>query len=154
MLHFAYGSNMDWGQMRERCPSARFVGIAQLRDHRLAFTRKSTRRGCGVADALRDPAGKVWGVVYEISDLDVARLDSREGYQPGRDKNSYWRRECMVFLGGADDGPLKVWAYFAEPQPSPPLPNEAYKNLILTGARHWRLPEEYIQELELIEVGP
>ena len=49
MLYFAYGSNMEWKQMRERCPSAMFVCIAKLKDRRLAFTRKSKDRGCGVA---------------------------------------------------------------------------------------------------------
>jgi hypothetical protein len=66
MLYFAYGSNMDWGQMKGRCPSVRFVGVAKLPDHRLVFTRKSVNRGCGVADVVRDAGGGVWGAVFEI----------------------------------------------------------------------------------------
>jgi len=27
LLYFAYGSNLDWSQMKKRCPSAEFVGI-------------------------------------------------------------------------------------------------------------------------------
>jgi len=53
MLYFAYGSNMDWNQIRGRCPSASFLGIAVLLDHRLAFSRYSTTRNCGVADAVK-----------------------------------------------------------------------------------------------------
>jgi hypothetical protein len=34
MLHFAYASNMDRAAMRRRCPGARLVGGAVLRDHR------------------------------------------------------------------------------------------------------------------------
>jgi len=41
MLYFAYGSNMDWAQMRSRCRTARFVCVEKLKDHRLAFTRKA-----------------------------------------------------------------------------------------------------------------
>ena len=41
----------------------------------------------------------------------------------------------------------------ASPQPDPPLPNAAYKGLILAGAKYWHMPEEYIRELEQIEVG-
>ena len=89
MLIFAYGSNMNWDQMRERCPSSRFVGIAVLRDHKLAFTRKSVNRGCGVADVVAEDGAQVWGVVYEIVDLDVGKLDASEGFRPGRDMNSY-----------------------------------------------------------------
>lgn len=152
MLTFAYGSNMNWDQMRERCPSSHFVGIAVLCDHKLAFTRKSVNRGCGVADVVAENGAKVWGVVYEIADLDVGKLDASEGFRPGRDKNSYYRRESLVFLDAEDERPLTVSAYFGDPQPNPPLPNAAYKNLILTGARHWHLPDEYVCELEQIEV--
>ena len=78
MLYFAYGSNMDWDQMKQCCQAARFVGVALLPDHRLAFTRKSVNRGCGVADAVPDAGRRVWGVVYEIGDLDVGKLDTSE----------------------------------------------------------------------------
>ena len=55
MLYFAYGSNMLFDQMRERCPSSTFVCAAALDGYRLAFTRKATGanspwRGFGVAD--------------------------------------------------------------------------------------------------------
>lgn len=152
MLYFAYGSNMDWAQMRERCPSARFVGVAMLPDYHLCFTRRSINRGCGVADAIRDDGRKLWGVVYEVSDLDIGKLDKSEGYRPGRETNSYWRRECLVLLDGDEQHPLTVSVYFAEPQPEPPLPNHTYKDLILSGARYWHLPDDYIQELDRIEV--
>jgi len=79
MLYFAYGSNMNWQQMQERCPSARFFGVALLPDHKLAFTRKSIKRGCGVADAVPTQGQKVWGVVYEVTDRDVIKLDKSEG---------------------------------------------------------------------------
>lgn len=153
MLYFAYGSNMDWKQMKERCPSARFVGVAKLPDHRLAFTRKSIKRGCGVADAVRENERSVWGAVYEISALDVGAVDKSEGYRPGREKNSYWRRECMVFLDGDEERPLTAETYFAEPEANVPPPNQAYRNLILSGARHWHLPADYLVELEAIVVS-
>ena len=37
MLIFAYGSNMDPVQMRQRCPGAETVGSGVLRDHRLVL---------------------------------------------------------------------------------------------------------------------
>lgn len=153
MLYFAYGSNMDWAQLKARCPSAAFVGVARLADHRLAFTRKSANRGCGVADVVPTSGRDVWGAVYQLSEIDVGALDKSEGYRPGRDKNSYWRRECMVFLDGDEKRPVTVQTYNADPHPSPPLPNQVYKDLILSGARYWHLPAEYIAELEAIEVS-
>jgi gamma-glutamylcyclotransferase len=153
MLYFAYGSNMNWRQMQDRCPSARFFGVALLPDHKLAFTRESIRRGCGVADILPTQGQKVWGVVYEINASDIAKLDTSEGYKPGRSKNSYFRRECVVLLDGNVQQPLTIFTYFADPMSNPPLPNIDYKNLILSGARRWQLPEAYVRELEAIDVS-
>lgn len=153
MSYFAYGSNMDWEQMSERCPTARFVGIAMLRDHRLAFTRCSVTRKCGVADAVQETGRTIWGAVFEVSDADLMRLDAREGYRPSRKQDAYWRRECVVLADGDVKHPLAAAIYFADPEPSPPRPNQEYKDLILAGARHWRLPAEYIAELERIDVA-
>jgi hypothetical protein len=153
VFYFAYVSNMCERQMVQRCPSTRFVGVASLSDRRIAFTRSSVNRGCGVADAVKSPGHKLWGLVYELSDADVASLDRSEGYQAGRTRNCYWRRSCTVFLDGDDSRPFPAETYFAEAQPNPPRPNEAYKLLIVRGARG-RLPPEYVSELELIEADP
>ena len=140
--------------MRQRCPSARFVGVAILRDHRRAFTRRSINRGCGVAAALPAVGQELWGTVFEMSDDDLAALDKSEGCQAGRDKNSYWRRECEVYRGGVDQPPISVATYFADRQPDPPLPNRAYTGLILSGARRWNLPKLYTDQLGRIECSP
>lgn len=154
MRHFAYGSNMDWQQMRDRCPSAEFAGVAVLRNYRLAFTRYSRNRRCGVADAVADDRREVWGVVYDIDDQHVAGVDASEGYRPGRAINSYLRETGVVDLHGDAARPATVEIYFAVRQEQSPLPSQAYKNLILAGANHWHLPEHYIRDvLEAIEVG-
>lgn len=144
---------MDWDQIRERCPSARFLGIAVLLDHRLAFSRNSDTRECGVADAVESEGSEVWGVVYEIGDQDIGNLDKNEGFQPGRNKNSYQRGQRHVFLEGHRKKPIVVEIYFGTPQPGLHLPSQKYKDLILSGANHWHLPENYIREiLEPIQV--
>src|SRR4029434_6514613 len=93
MLYFAYGSNMDAAQIKERCPSAKFVCRAKLPSHRLTFTRMSVIRRCGVADILRDETKEVWGVVYELPENELENLDNDEGFRPGRpdDQNEYTR---------------------------------------------------------------
>jgi hypothetical protein len=59
-----------------------------------------------------------------------------------------------LYRGGNEGDPLAVSVYFANHQPAPPLPNDKYRGLIVRGARHWQLPDWYIQELEQIEVAP
>ncbi len=156
VLYFAYGSNMDWCQMRKRCPSAQFLSVALLRDHRLAFTRYSPSRECGVADAVAEEGPKVWGVVYQIPDTEIAMLDKCEGFTPGRkrEENDYVREERHVYRDGDEKQPLLVHAYFANRQDNPPLPSTKYKQLIVEGAEYWHLPCTYVDELKRIEVAP
>lgn len=153
MLYFAYGSNLDWTQMRRRCPSAQFVCIAKLPDHKLAFTRKSKDRGCGVADVVPEQNAEVWGAVFEINERDIGRLDRSEGFSPGRVQNSYTREERHVFSDGDSKKPLATWVYIAQREDEPPLPNDVYKRLIVEGAKFWHLPPHYITKLEKIETG-
>jgi gamma-glutamylcyclotransferase (GGCT)/AIG2-like uncharacterized protein YtfP len=155
MLYFAYASNMHAGQMNERCPSARFVCRAKLPSHRLAFTRMSVRRRCGVADILRDETTDIWGVVYELWESELETLDKDEEFRSGRpdNQNGYTRENYYVWHEGDAKRTLIVAIYRGHPQPNPPLPNCDYKNLIVAGARHWQLPADYIQELESIQIG-
>jgi hypothetical protein len=151
MLYFAYGSNMYWRQMKERCPSARFVGIAKLKDRRLAFTRISKSRLCGAADIVQVPGCEVWGVIYDIEECDFIALDKAEDYVPDGLENSYNRVQRAVLANGGSE--TLVWTYEAVKEPNPPLPSAHYKGLIVEGARYWKLPPEYIEILEAIEVA-
>ncbi len=153
MLYFAYGSNMDWDQIKERCPSAGFFSAAKLKDHRLAFSRKSEIRGCGSADAIPEQGQNVWGVIYQIDEEDFGQLDAAEDIIPGRAQNGYKRQQHYVYTNGEDGQPLLVSLYFAEKQKNPPLPNAEYKRLIVEGAKYWKLPEDYIEELEQIKIA-
>ena len=40
--YLAYGSNLNIGQMRYRCPSARIIGTAVIDDYRLLFKGSKT----------------------------------------------------------------------------------------------------------------
>lgn len=150
MLYFAYGSNMDWQRIKGRCPSVRFVCVANLEKHRFAFTRKCNA-GHGVLDIVGDPEDEVWGVVYQIDELDMGRLDKAEGYVPGRADSAYRRVERMVFENGDRDKPRTVMTYEVVAKSSQHIPpSQTYKNYFVEGARHWRLPDPYIQRLDAV----
>lgn len=78
--YFAYGSNLDLGQMRARCAGARPCGVARLHDHELAFTGYSARWGSAVATVVPAPGASVRGLVYELNAEDLAALDDFEGH--------------------------------------------------------------------------
>jgi gamma-glutamylcyclotransferase (GGCT)/AIG2-like uncharacterized protein YtfP len=110
MLYFAYGSNVDWAQMNQRCPLAKFVCRAKLPAHRLAFTLKSATRDCGVADVLPDQTKDVWGVVYELPDNQLKNLDKREGYRPRNltSRANTFAKIAMYGRTATRNGPLSL----------------------------------------------
>ena len=78
MYYFAYGSNLDPLQMRLRCPEAKFVSTAKLDGYRICFPRKSFVRDCAVISIEPVPGEAVWGALYELDGVDIARLDERD----------------------------------------------------------------------------
>lgn len=78
-LVFAYGSNLDAKQMRDRCPSARLVGESRLFGYGLAFCGHSVGWGGAVATITPGEGRVTHGVIWDISREDLARLDTFEG---------------------------------------------------------------------------
>lgn len=78
IYYFAYGSNMDQEQMKERCPDSKIIGKAVLKDYKIAFTIFSTKRNCGCADIINSINDEVWGILYEVSENDINNLDKAE----------------------------------------------------------------------------
>ncbi len=154
MLYFAYGSNLDPEQMRSRCPGSRIVGLASLRNYRLIFPLPSERWGGGVSSVQPGHGQTVWGALYELTDPDLVALDGWEGFRASGDQhNIYDREQVSVDLVRADDDSfprrVRAWIYIARPwKPTPP--SRRYLDAILRGARHHRLPDEYIAGLEAL----
>jgi len=157
VLYFAYGSNLDPDQMRTRCPGHRVVGVGALHDHRLTFPRWTERWEGGAASIQPAHGPVVWGVLYELDDEDLAALDRAEGFHaPGDPHNAYERETMSVELVRPADGsiPRRVRAqvYVARPA-NPAPPSRRYLDTIVRGARHHRLPAEWIEALEKTPVG-
>lgn len=154
MLYFAYGSNLDPAHMRQHCPGHHVVGLAALRDHRLSFPRTSHDWGGGVASIQLAHGSTVWGVVYELTEADVAALDAYEGWRAAGDQHNVYDREHMyVDLTRPDDGSfprrLRALVYVARPS-NPAPPSRRYLDAIIAGAMHHRLPEDHIAALKQI----
>ena len=133
MLYFAYGANMSTSVMTVRCPVHRVLGGAQLRDHRLAFTRRSLRWGGGVADIVPAPGETVWGALYEIAAEGLSSLDRAEGVG-----FAYRRRLVEVVLG---EERYAATAYeVADKELDEIEPRPEYRALMTAGAREHGLP--------------
>lgn len=78
-FYIAYGSNLNVGQMRFRCPHAIAIGTAELKDYRLLF--RGHRGGRFGVLTVEPCKGHVVPVgIWLITELDEARLDLYEGY--------------------------------------------------------------------------
>ena len=153
LLHFAYGSNMSLKQMKDRCPDSRPIGIAVLRDHKLAFTRLGTVRKCGVADVVPMKGTHVWGRLFDLSPSDLTNLDKHEGAARKNEPNSYDRVPMEVDIDGNPASPISVQVYVVPASArGSHLPNRAYMDLIISGAMEASLPLDYRQMLARITV--
>lgn len=133
MLYFAYGSNM----LRERLchprrvPGARWLQTGYVTGRRLAFHKRS-RDGSGKCDIPLSKLSpdRVYGVVYDVPEEQIARLDAAEALGFG------YRRASLEILS-EDFPPLTAEAYLGDaPFLDPTLsPYTWYKELVLCGAR-------------------
>ncbi len=143
-LYFAYGSNMDWQQLRTRCASARFMFSAQLPSHSLAFTRWSPRRKCGVLDIVPAPGDAVWGGVFRVDPAELRALDLCEAVFDG----GYRRKHVCIMQSDSDSRTHNAIAYeVVKKLDKPQRPDAAYMAHVIRGAVHCGLPAEYIDRL-------
>ena len=98
--------------------------------------------------------------MYQIDDRDIGRLNQLEGFRPDRtnDKNAHIPLQCHVFDEGEMDKPLALMTFVTNLEGKPPperrdrkLPSKEYKARLVNGAKHWRLPDKYVEQLEAIE---
>jgi gamma-glutamylcyclotransferase (GGCT)/AIG2-like uncharacterized protein YtfP len=111
MRYFAYGSNCDPAVMKKKRVDFSSSQRAVLPGYRLLFNKKAMREklpaGLGYANINREPTGRVEGVLYEIVDDHLARLDASERYP-----HHYTRIEVTVQTKNA---PVRCTSYQAQP---------------------------------------
>lgn len=152
-LYFAYGSNINLGQMEYRCPDASVVGPVVLEGWELLF-----RRG-GFATIAPKEGETVHGLLWSLTRSCERSLDRYEGYPRFYDKK-------MVTVRDSEGRSLSVMAYIMDDRfREPMLPAESYYNGILEGYQQNGLPvsalkkawehavQEVHQETERINVS-
>ena len=147
-LYFAYGSNLEPGQMAARAPGHRVIGRAVLRDHALFFRGYGRDWAGAVATIEPQPGHDVHGVVFELTRAHYESLDVYEGYDgAGAATNLYDRVERRVEM--EDGAAVDVETYVMRPDAEGP-PSQRYRDAILAGMRHHGLPAAAIAELERV----
>lgn len=149
--YFAYGSNMNVGQMAERCAAARVVCAACLPGYRLAFYGRSRVWDGGQETVVQASGRQVWGVLYELLFGDAASLDM-------------WSSVRLDGGGAYFHYPVQVWdaadsehtaVLYKKDVLGPPVPpSRQYLAHIVAGAAANGLPDVYVQELKNLQSVP
>jgi phage replication-related protein YjqB (UPF0714/DUF867 family) len=119
--------------MALRCPSAVNPRPARLANHDWLINER------GVATVEPFDGSHVHGVVWQVTEHDLATLDSAEGV-PVR-----YRRDRLTVH--TDDGPSEAWVYI-DHRVDPGKPRPGYLERIIDGAVHHGLPHRWIEFLK------
>ena len=130
MYYFAYGSYLNKKLMLERCPDSKPMFIASLHNYKLVFVGWSRQWRGGLVSIRPFRGERVLGAIYEVSDRDLKRLDSYQGYP-----NNYTRLNVTVF--DEDGEPIKAITYIKSGQSEEAQPSKEYSALIQQGYRDW-----------------
>ncbi|KAK4119338.1 hypothetical protein N657DRAFT_549244, partial [Parathielavia appendiculata] len=77
--YFGFGSNLWKQQMSLRCPTSPFTGIGRLCGYKWFINGRGYANIAPITTASPDSEDEVWGLVYDLSPADEARLDINEG---------------------------------------------------------------------------
>ena len=145
-LYLGYGSNMLTARLRARCPGAELAGVAEVSDHVLEFSKRSTRDGSGKA-TLRHREGsgdRAFGVVFQIPVSERGALDEAEGLGDG----GYQRGDDFHVQCVRSGGWFTTSCYLAT-APDPSLkPYDWYLAVTIAGAIEHGLDDAYLARLK------
>ncbi len=132
MYYFAYASNLNKKQMRERAPESKPMCVATLPNYKLVFAGWFRQWRGGYATVVLSRGDKVLGAIYEVSDRDLRRLDSYEDCP-----RSYNRINVTVF--DEDGNPVEAVTYIKAGRLEETQPSKEYLAVIQQGYRDWEL---------------
>jgi gamma-glutamylcyclotransferase len=145
---FAYGDRMNEEKMIGEKPNARLVGPARLGGYRLAFNVISRAWGGGAANAVPDPRGNLWGILWELEEGDLEGLEPiNRGGGPNED------RVLNVDVEGPD-GTVTARTFAVESHEAFVRPTERYFDMLRATAVMQGLPEEAIEAMDRARETP
>lgn len=130
MEFFAYGSSMVKKRMKSLCPKAKPKYQAVLPNYKLIFTGWSREFKSSTATVCQARGERVLGAVWEISEIDLKKLDRYQGYPAAYDR--------MNVLVIKDDGSAeKVITYIKRNKTDTAQPSPEYLSVIKQGYKNW-----------------
>jgi gamma-glutamylcyclotransferase len=150
-LYFAYGSNMEPATFRGR----RGIEPLGARGARAAGWRLVLDKpplvpiGEAFANIVPDAAGEVFGVLWEVTEADLAHVDLTEGVLIG----NYHRVEIEVEVLDAPHERTRAFTLVSEKRDGSLRPSRRYMACLIAGALEHGLPAAWIERLRAVEAA-
>jgi hypothetical protein len=145
---FAYGDRMNEEKMTGEKPDARLVGPGRLDGYRLAFNVISRAWGGGAANAVPDPRGRLWGILWELEEGDLQGLEPiNRGGMPNED------RVLDVDVEGPA-GTVRARTFAVESREAFVRPTERYFDMLRATAVMQGMPQEALDAMDRARETP
>lgn len=135
--YFAYGSNLNTKRLRDRVGNWQDAKKGILENYELTFDSR------GRADAIEKPGGRVFGVLYLLTDEQLKTLGEYEGVHSG----FYKREGVKVKVNGRL---VNAIAYVKVMKTYFSTPPAEYLELIITGLKEHSFDETVIEEVKKV----
>ena len=142
--YIAYGSNLNIRQMRMRCPHARVIGTAVIKDYELLF--KGSLTGAYLTIEPKK-GGEVPVAAWEVTESDEAALDRYEGFP-----TFYYKKEMELDIKRIRTGKIrrrKCFVYIMHEERKIGVPSLSYVSTCLQGYVSFGFDEHYLSEAQI-----
>ena len=139
--YIAYGSNLNVGQMRRRCPGATILGTATLNDWGLLFRGSKTGSFLTIEEK---EGGRVPVAVWEVTPADEDALDHYEGFP-----RFYYKKEIRIQFRGIVTGrrrTVTAFVYIMHEDRPIGIPTTIYMQTCLEGYDAFRFDRRVLFE--------
>jgi gamma-glutamylcyclotransferase (GGCT)/AIG2-like uncharacterized protein YtfP len=117
---------------------------ANLPNYRVEFRHYSENRQGGISSIVEAPGELVQGVIYELQEEEIEKLDILENVPEG-----LYKRDTFLVMG--EDGVWHKADLYRVTNPSGPYPpSKEYLEDMIEGAQEHGLKAEYIERLVLL----
>ena len=137
--YLAYGSNLNIPQMRHRCPTAKIIGTAEIKDYELLF--KGSKTGSYLTIEPKKGA-TVPVAVWEVKQGDEANLDIYEGAP-----RFYYKKDMQIKCRYRKSGKtrtISAFVYIMHEDRQVGVPSAYYVNTCLNGYDSFGFDSELI----------
>lgn len=127
-LYIAYGSNLNLGQMKYRCPTAKLYDTGVIENYELQFKGMPH---CAYATIAPSEGKSVPVALWELQPRDEKLLDRYEGYP-----SHYFKEDLPVKINGEE---ITAMVYIMNLKQQFGLPSESYYNTVRQGYKDCNL---------------